>query len=166
MDLDTALTGKPAEGALATEILRADHREAERLFAEFDRAEGDDHIARVTAQTLCLSLELHDLIEKEVFYPAVLEIDSGTIERAFAAHAEIEDALAELRRRADAHGSLGDAIARLKGLVMAHVEEEERRLFPKIEAGAQAPLRELGTALIKRKEELTGSTRSLEGPAT
>lgn len=166
MDLDTALTGKPAEGASATEILRADHREAERLFAEFEQAGDDEHAARVVAQTLCLSLELHDTIEKEVFYPAVVEIDPGTLENAFDAHASIETVLEELRRRADANEPLGDTVSRLKGIVTAHVEEEERRLFPHLEAAVKDSLRELGTALIKRKEELTGSTRSLEGPAT
>jgi hemerythrin superfamily protein len=166
MDLDTALTGKPAEGASATEILSADHREAEQLFADFERAGGDDHTARVAARTLCLALELHDTIEKEVFYPAVLEIDSAAVERAFGAHAEIERAVEELKRRADVNEALGETVARLKGLVTAHVEEEEGRLFPRVEAGAKGSLRELGTALIKRKEELTGSTRSLEGPAT
>jgi hemerythrin superfamily protein len=166
VDLDTALTGKPAEGAPATEILRADHREAERLFAEFDQASTDQHAARVIAQTLCVALELHDTIEKEVFYPAVLEIDSGVLERAFAAHADIERTLQELKRCADANEPLGSTVSRLKGLVTAHVEEEEGRLFPRVEAAAKGSLRELGTALIKRKEELTGSTRSLEGPAT
>lgn len=166
MDLDTALTGKPAEGATATEILRADHREAEGLFAEFERARSDEHTARVVAQTLCLSLELHDTIEKEVFYPAILEIDSATVERAFIAHAELEDVLEELKRRADADEVLDDTVARLKGLVMAHVEDEEQRLFPRVESSGKDALRELGAALIKRKEELTGSTRSLEGPAT
>ena len=42
-------------------------------------ASSDEHAGRVIAQTLCLALELHDTIEKEVFYPAVLEIDSGTL---------------------------------------------------------------------------------------
>jgi hemerythrin superfamily protein len=166
MDLDSALTGKPAEGAPATEILRADHRYAERLFAEFERVASEEHTARVVARTLCLALELHDTIEKEVFYPAIVEIDSAGVERAFDKHAEIEDALEELKRRADANESLGDSVSRLKNLVTAHVEEEEQRLFPRLEAGADTALRELGTALIQRKEELTGSTRSLEGPAT
>jgi hemerythrin superfamily protein len=166
MDLDTALTGKPAEGATASEILRADHREAEGLFAEFERAADDAQAARVIARTLCLALELHDTIEKEVFYPAVLEIDEATVERAFGAHAEIGRVLDELKRRADADQALGETVARLKSLVTAHVEQEEQRLFPRVEAAGQDALRDLGAALFKRKEELTGSTRSLEGPAT
>jgi hemerythrin superfamily protein len=166
MDLDTALTGKPAEGASATEILRADHREAEELFAEFEHAGDDRHTARVIAQTLCLALELHDTIEKEIFYPAVLEIDEPTVERAFGAHAELEGVLDDLKRRADADEALGETVARLKRLVTAHVEQEEQRLFPRVERSAKDALRDLGAALIKRKEELTGSTRSLEGPAT
>jgi hemerythrin superfamily protein len=166
MDLDTALTGKPAEGASATEILRADHREAERLFAEFDRASDDEQTARVIAQTLCLALELHNTIEKEIFYPAVLDIDPTAVELAFDRHAEMEDLLEDVKRRADDDAALGDVVTRLKGLVTTHVGEEERQLFPRIEAGARGSLRELGAAIIKRKEELTGSTRSLEGPAT
>jgi hemerythrin superfamily protein len=167
MDLDSALTGKPAEGAPATDILRADHRQAERLFAEFERAGAEDHTARVIAQSLCLALELHDTIEREVFYPAVLEIDSTAVEGAFGAHAEIEHALEDLRRHADANEALGEVVARLKHLVTAHVEEEEEQLLPRVEAArSTGSLRDLGAALIKRKEELTRSTRELEGPAT
>jgi hemerythrin superfamily protein len=166
MDLDTALTGKPAEGAPATEILRADHREAERLFSEFERAADDEQTARVIAQSLCLALELHNTIEKEVFYPAVLDIDSAGVEHAFGRHAEMEDLLDDIKNRADDDAPLDEAVTRLKELVMSHVKEEEQSLFPRVEKDAGGSLRDLGAALIKRKEELTGSTRSLEGPAT
>ena len=74
--------------------------------------------------------------------------------------------LEELKHPADADEALDETVSRLKGLVMAHVEDEEQRLFPRVESSGQDVLRELGAALIKRKEELTGSTRSLEGPAT
>jgi hypothetical protein len=166
MDLGSALTGKPAEGASATDILRADHAEVARLFSEYASKLDDAHAAHVIAQTLCMELELHDTIEREVFYPAIVELDSQRVERAFDAHSEIAGAVADVRRRADADEPLRDAVAELQRLVERHLAEEEQRLFPRVEQEPKAALRELGAALVTRKEELTRTTRSFEAPAT
>jgi hypothetical protein len=166
MDLDTALTGKPAEGASATEILRADHREARRLFTEYGNAGEDHHARRVIAQSLCMQLELHDAIERDVFYPALREIDAAWTSDAMEVHDRIAAAVERVRARADAASPLDDAVAALQTLVEAHVRDEEERVFPKVEAARAFSSGELGRALIRRKEELTRSTESFEGPAT
>ena len=165
MDLDTALTGKPAEGASATDILRADHHEVRSLFSEFRNAGNDAHAKRVTAQSICIQVELHDTIEREVFYPAVADVDSEWATHALEAHDRIANAVERLRSRADAGDALDEPLARLESLIDEHVREEEERLFPKVEAHSSR-LRDLGRALIHRKEELTRSTESFEGPAT
>lgn len=166
MDLDTALTGKPAEGASAAEILRADHREARRLFAEY-RSAGDDHHARgVIAQSLCMQLELHDAIERDVFYPALREIDADWMSDAMDVHDKIAAAVERVRAGADAGSPLDDAVAALQTLVEEHVRDEEERIFAKVETERAFSSDELGRALIRRKEELTRSTESFEGPAT
>ena len=166
MDLDTALTGKPAEGASATDILRADHREVRRLFSEFRDADGNAHVQRVTAQSICLQVELHDTIERDVFYPAIAGADPAWTPHALEAHDRIANAVERVRSRADADEALDEPVQKLEALIEEHVREEEDRLFPKVEAQQAGSLRELGRALIERKVELTRSTESLEGPAT
>jgi hemerythrin superfamily protein len=166
MDLDTALTGKPAEGASATEILRADHCEARRLFAEYRKAADDGHARAVIAQSLCMQLELHDAIERDVFYPALRQIDAEWTTRASEAHAKIAAAAERVRTAADAGEPLADAIDALESLVDEHVRDEEEHVFPKVDAQREFSSGELGRALIRRKEELTRSTEYFEGPAT
>jgi hypothetical protein len=166
MDLDTALTDKPAEGASATDILRADHEEARRLFGEQRRAGGDEHATRVLAQDLCMQLELHDRIERDVLYPVLRDIEAGWARDALAAHDEIARAVEQLRVQADSGERFGDTLSRLETLVDNHVRDEEERVFPRLEAESGVSLVDLGRALIKRKEELTQETSSLEGPAT
>jgi hemerythrin superfamily protein len=166
MDLDSALTDKPAEGATATDILRADHREVERLFAEFEHAGQEGHARRVAMQALCTQLELHDALETTAFYPALKPLDPKRIGSAEHDHDQVRTLLGELRGRNECDASCAALVAQLKVLVAAHVRREEYELFPRLEQQSGHRLRELGLALVKRKEELARSTEEFEGPAT
>jgi hemerythrin superfamily protein len=166
MDLDSALTGKPAEGATATDILRADHNEVRRLFSEYERAASDAHAGAAVAQSLSMQLELHDTIEREIFYPALREFDSEFVDRALGAHDEIAVLAERVRMHADSGDLLKETVAELRALVESHVREEEQVFFRCVEERAAAELRDLGRRLVERKEELTRSTASFEGPAT
>lgn len=166
MDLDSALSDKPAEGATATDMLRADHREVERLFAEYERGGGEGHLRRVAMRTLSIQLELHDALETSVFYPAVREIEPQRVDTAERDHDEVRVLLGELRARDDRDAGCEGVIAQLKALVTAHVLREEHDLFPSLEQRSKQWLRDLGLMLVKRKEELTRSTEEFEGPAT
>ena len=165
MDLDSALTGKPAEGTGATELLRADHGEVKRLFAEYDRADGAAQTRHVIAETLALQLELHDAIESEVFYPAVEASASELVEAAMDAHATVADLIQRLNEEDD-DARRDEIVAQLKAAVEAHVREEEEALVPRVEQIGTAALGKLGAEMVKRKEELTRSTETFEGPAT
>jgi hemerythrin superfamily protein len=165
MDLDTALTGKPAEGATATDMLRADHREVRRLFSDYDLAGEDAHTARVTLRALCLQLELHDRIERDVVYPAIAKSDRDGLKSALTEH---DDLMALVR---DIKTNMSDAACRAKVKELEqrfedHVRAEEENLFRRLESTGDAALRELGADLIERKETLTRSTEEFEGPAT
>lgn len=166
MDLDSALTGKPAEGASAIDILRADHREVRRLFGEFVRVQGEPHAADVVVQTLCMQIELHDRVEREVFYPAAADVAGELVERALDAHDEISAAMEDLRSRADAGEPFAEAVFHLQALIERHVAFEEGELFPSLQSQADAVQKDIGCAIVKVKEELTRSTESFEGPAT
>jgi hemerythrin superfamily protein len=166
VDLDSALTGKPADGASATDVLRADHREVRNLFSEYDSARGAGHARDVIAQTIAMQVELHDTIEREVFYPAVQSFAQDLVEHAMRAHDEIAQ-LMESVKADDTEGARRDElVAELQRALEEHLRDEEQALFPAVEKHLGGALRELGGALVKRKEELTRSTESLENPAT
>ena len=165
MDLDSALEGKPAEGASATAILRADHREVERLFSEYENAEGDAQLRLVLMRTLCMQLELHDRLERDVFYPAADHAVPDVVAAAAREHDAIMEIVSSLRERSTCDRDCDQALARLRTLVERHVHEEESDLFPRFES-ASRDLRALGEALVKHKEALTRSTEEFEGPAT
>jgi hemerythrin superfamily protein len=166
MDLDSALENKPAEGAPATEVLRADHREVERLFDEYDRAGTDAHARHAVMQALCMQLELHDRLEREVFYPAIRALDDALVDRAAREHEEVMKLVANLRERDRCDADCDAFVSRVKSLVENHVTEEEQTLFPRVEQKDAASLRELGTRIVKHKEALTRSTEEFAGPAT
>jgi len=166
MDLDSALADKPAEGATATDILRADHDEVDRLFADYARADGEVHARRLALKTLCMQLELHDRLEQSVVYPALREIVPDLADAAIREHAEIRNLIAELRERDDCDADCAATMSRLQTVVERHVREEEDTLFPRIERESDTWLRELGVAIVKCKEALTRSTEEFEGPAT
>jgi hemerythrin superfamily protein len=166
MDIDSAITGKPAEGASATEILRADHAEVRRLFAEYASDVDEPDVRKVALRSLCLQLELHDRVEREVFYPAVRARGADGIDAFLHAHGEVMAIVLELRDLETVDPQSAAVAARLAGLVERHVRAEEDRLFPEVEKHGAAWLHELGLAIVKRKEELTGSVEDLEAPAT
>ena len=166
MDLDSALNAKPAEGASALDILRADHREVSGLFDEYERAGAEPHVRRVTLQTLCMSIELHDAVERDVFYPALASTERKQIESALIDHDAVLRLVHELRERSECDGLCDAAVAELKREIERHVLEEEGALFPRAEQKGTAWLHKVGQELIGRKEELTRSTEEFEGPAT
>jgi hemerythrin superfamily protein len=166
MDLDSALNDKPAEGASATDILRADHREVRRLFEEFVEDRGEPLVRKVAARSLCLQIELHDAIEREVFYPALRESQRAKVDWFLHEHDEVMRIVLDVRDREEWDDQCDAVMSRLRTLVERHAREEEEELFPLVEAMDAGWLRELGIAIVRQKEALTRSTEEFEGPAT
>jgi hypothetical protein len=166
MDLDSALNDKPAEGASATEILRADHHEVRLLLKEFASGTSEPLVRKVLARTVCLQIELHDALEREVFYPALRERQRAKVDWFLHEHDEIMRIVLDVRDREEWNDDCDSAMSRLATLVERHVREEEEELFPLVEAMGAGWLVELGTAIVRQKEVLTRSTGEFEGPAT
>src|SRR5258708_16107035 len=55
----------------AIELLKADHRQVEEWFEQFESTRSDDRKQRLATQ-ICRALEVHTQIEEEIFYPAFL----------------------------------------------------------------------------------------------
>ncbi len=171
MDLDSALTGKSAEGASATQILRDDHDEIRRLVEKYHAAGSEaGHARRALAEAIAMQAELHTRVEEAVFYPAVARIDPGFVEHAREEHrgrAEQVDAL-EALDRADAgdESRYFEIAEQLMAALARHMDDEERLLFPKVEREMAGGLQALGIELVRCKEALTGSVEDFENPAT
>ena len=63
-------TAPKAQDAIA--LLKADHREAEGVFEQFEKARSPEKKGEL-AMKVCKALRVHMTIEEEIFYPAFKE---------------------------------------------------------------------------------------------
>jgi hypothetical protein len=73
--LSEAPAGPAHQDAIA--LLKADHREVDALFDQFEAADNDDVKAPIAA-AICLALKVHAQIEEELFYPPAREETGDT----------------------------------------------------------------------------------------
>ncbi len=130
------------------EILTADHREVERLFAELARGEGSGEHRRDLADTVTAELVRHSVAEEEYLYPAArqhLPDGDKVADHEIHEHAEAEQTMKDLEG-VDADDPRFDVLCQqLMGAIRHHVHEEESDLFPRLrEACTEDELVELG----------------------
>jgi hemerythrin superfamily protein len=147
---------RKTQGPNAVAILKADHREVEGWFEEFENTESAPK-KRKLATEICKALRVHTQIEEEIFYPACR---SAGISEDLMDEADIEhDAARKLIEEIDS-GAPGDdhwdaRVKVLSEMIKHHVKEEEERdgLFAKAKK-AGLDLEDLGSQLKARKAEL------------
>jgi hemerythrin-like domain-containing protein len=143
----------------AIALLRADHKKVSDMFEEYERRKGrlspDKKLEMV--QTICRELEVHAMIEEEIFYPAARQAvkDEEILDEALIEHGSAKELIRQLQ-----DGQPGDELydARVKVLgeyVKHHVKEEQGQLFPMVQK-SRLDTRELGEELMRRKQELLG----------
>src|SRR5512139_2678482 len=59
----------------AIALLKADHRQVEDAFEQFEKAEDAKRCQELATQ-ICTALKIHTMIEHEIFYPAFLSATS------------------------------------------------------------------------------------------
>jgi hypothetical protein len=142
----------------ATELLVADHREVQRLFADYRKLAdgGADAAERAPlAEEICTLLTVHAAIEEEIFYreARAAGVDADLLDEAEVEHAAAKNLIAQIREL-DAADALYDARVRVLGeYVDHHVAEEEGELFSKCRASAM-DLHAVGARLASRQAEL------------
>ena len=149
-------------GADAIALLKADHRQVEKWFSQFDSSRSDER-KRTLATQICQALRVHTQIEHEIFYPAFLE---ATEEEDIHHEAEVEHKGAEnLIGEIEASGPQDEyyhaKVTVLSEMIKHHVNEEEKRdgMFAKARQ-SDMDLNALGEQLAARKEELMASSGS------
>ena len=141
----------------ALAVLAADHKTISLLLAEFDELasdQADPEERSSLAWQICDALTAHAVAEEDVFYPAAREAlqDDELIDAALAEHDSVR-AFVEQIEALDAGDERFDALVIMLARVVAeHVRQEERELFPRVEA-AGLNLDVLGEQIIKRRDE-------------
>jgi len=144
----------------AVALIKADHREVEQLFREFEEA-GDrayktkqDLVAKIIQE-----LEVHATIEEEIYYPAVeakaKKDGKELVAEAVEEHHVVKVLLGELATMSAEDEAFDAKVTVLMENVRHHVEEEEEELLPQSEKilGSDE-LTRLGKELAVRKEQL------------
>ena len=139
----------------AIALLKADHRQVETLFEQFEKAPSKRKLELATK--ICDALTVHTTIEEEIFYPAFLE---ATKDEDLHHEAEIEhDAAKKLIAEIEASGPEDDyydaKVKVLSEMIKHHVKEEEQPGGMFAEARkSDMDLDALGEQMAARKGEL------------
>jgi hemerythrin superfamily protein len=148
----------PAKSQDAIALLKADHRQVEGWFEEFDSSRSDSRKQDLAAK-ICAALKAHTTIEEEIFYPAFLE---ATGEEDIHHEAEVEHdgarkLIAEIEKAGPDDDYFDARVSVLSEMIKHHVREEEGRdgMFAKARA-ADMDLQALGQQLATRKAEVMG----------
>jgi hemerythrin superfamily protein len=141
----------------AIDLLTNDHNEVRGLFEAFKAAQEQEESDRMSelATRIFEELEVHTLIEEEIFYPAVHDKSeelAETVDEGVQEHHVVDVLMKECR---ELEAGADEWVAKLTVLienVEHHADEEEQELFPDVrEALGEERLQELGRQLDERK---------------
>jgi hemerythrin HHE cation binding domain-containing protein len=162
LDMQSALSDKTARG-LATSLLREDHRKVRELFGEYERAVRENWDTRQSiAEEICMQIELHSRVEEEIFYPAIERLCVEFVADAQRRHHALDERIAHLKQQTTDNAQYDAAMRELHELFEPHAREEEQ-LFGMLEERVPEALGLLRAKIVRRKEQLAGSTQDMEG---
>jgi hemerythrin superfamily protein len=140
----------------AIAMLKADHRQVEEWFSQFDKTHGQSKKQQLV-DNICDALTVHTTIEEEIFYPAFIEAtaDKDTHHEAVVEHAAAKTLIAEIQGMAASDDYLDAKVTVLSEMIKHHVKEEEQPGGMFAEARkSEMDLQLLGDQLSARKKEL------------
>jgi hemerythrin superfamily protein len=144
----------------ALALLKADHRQVEEWFEQFEKSRSDDKKADL-ARRICRALRIHTTIEEEIFYPAFLEAtgDEDIHHEAEVEHAGAKNLISQIEKSGPSDEYFDSKVKVLSEMIKHHVKEEEQRdgMFAKARA-SDMDLKALGERMQQRKEELESSS--------
>ncbi len=133
--------------ALATDLLREEHRRLAMTFARYADAAAPDAERERLARALAAEVAAHVATDRRRLYPLVRHEADELVQALVAQQTRIRAQVDALHAAADA-AARDAAVDALAALVQAHAEDEERRLFPVIEGRLPNTLRRLGEELM------------------
>lgn len=147
----TAAAKRPQD---AIALLKADHREVKKMFADYEKLE-EDADKQALATQICDALTVHARIEEEIFYPAAYEAldEDDLIDEAEVEHASAKDLIAQIQASSPAEPLFDAKVKVLGEYIDHHVKEEEGEMFPECRS-SDMDLKALGEQMRARKAEL------------
>jgi hemerythrin superfamily protein len=139
----------------AIEMLKKEHKGAKALMEEIIQASGAKR--KKLFETLKGELEIHDRVEEQVFYPAVKNNPNASTFPAVdkLAHETVESALAALEKLPVDDKNWLDSFKAMQKALLAHVADEETRLFVTIRTIlSNDELNQVGERMKAAKEKM------------
>lgn len=140
----------------AIALLKADHRQVEEWFAQFDKTNSSAKKQKLAAQ-ICEALTIHTSIEEELFYPAFLQAtgDKDLHHEAIVEHAGAKKLIAEIQGMSEGDEYFDAKVTVLSEMIKHHVKEEEQPggMFAEAKK-SDMDLAALGQQMLARKQEL------------
>jgi len=140
---------------LAVRLLKADHREVERMFDEYEQL--DDESEKLGLfDDIALALKVHTRLEEEILYPAERgEVEDDMLDEAYVEHDGAKKMIAEIEAMAPSDEFYDAKVKVLGEYVKHHVKEEEQPggIFAQAKKGEE-DLEAMGQRLKARKDEL------------
>ena len=153
-----------AKDAIA--LLKADHRQVEEWFEQFEKARNVDRKQEL-ATKICNALKVHTTIEEEIFYPAFLEAtdDKDMHHEAEIEHEGAKNLIAQIEESSPDDEYFDSKVKVLSEMIKHHVKEEEQPGGMFAEArDSDMDLGALGEQLAAKKAELEGEGDDEEMP--
>jgi hemerythrin-like domain-containing protein len=144
----------------ALQMLRDDHRKVRELFRQYEDAKGPS-MKKSIADTALVELNIHSVLEEEIFYPAVRRQGNGSgqiVRRAEQEHHTAEQLMDELMKMEAGNAEFDAKFHVLIESVKKHIEEEEAEMLPLAAEVGMARLEQLGKQMEQRKQELMHDT--------
>ena len=163
----TDKTGSSSREKDAIALLKADHRQVEEWFEQFEKAKGEGRKQKLALE-ICKELTIHTILEEEIFYPALEgKVDEDLLKESFVEHDAAKVMIAEIEAGEPSDEFYDAKVKVLSEEIEHHVEEEEKPkegLFAQARA-ADVDLDALGAQMIMRKERLQEEIKSGGLPA-
>jgi hemerythrin superfamily protein len=157
--MPTKMKRKPASNRRtqdAIALLKADHRQVEEWFSQFDKARSASKKQQLAAQ-ICDALTVHTQIEEDIFYPAFLDAtgDKDLHHEAVVEHDGAKKLMAEIRDMSPDDDYFDAKVTVLSEMIKHHVKEEEQPggMFAEAKK-SRMDLTALGEQLLEKKQEL------------
>jgi hemerythrin-like domain-containing protein len=150
----------------AIDMLIDDHKRVQKLFKDFEKMHRDDResVSELVEMT-CMELQIHSMLEEELFYPAVrTELSTDDMDerlnRAEVEHETADELIAKLQELSPDDPMYFAYFAVLGDYVRHHIREEEKEVFPQAAKAAGLDLQKLGEDMRQRRDELFAEIES------
>jgi hemerythrin superfamily protein len=139
-----------------TDMIRFDHSHVLVTFHQYKTGKST-RVKKALAETICSALEIHAVLEEEIFYPLIRELNGNepVIKKSKPEHDEMRTLIGELRLTDPSEVRHEELMLELMRKVIHHVADEETTLLPEAERMVDIrQLRESGAEMTRRRMAL------------